>query len=95
MPEGASASPAGILAPMDTEYRVQAVEDQQAVILEELEALKGLGGQLLAWKGQMDAAGPHVAAVLGTWQMKSGPASGRHFCACVCVNCLSNCNTLP
>lgn len=41
------------------------MEDAQGAQAEDLERLKGLGGQLSAWKAEMEEASSQVAAVLG------------------------------
>ena len=84
-PGGSPLSPASCTTPIDVEYRLQAVEDQQAVVLGELEALKGLGGQLSAWKGQMDAASARLAAVLDMAEEES--AGFRQLPPCHTLAC--------
>ena len=78
--QGVPLSPASCMTPVDVEYRLQAVEDQQAAVLGELEALKGLGGQLSAWRGQMDAASARLAAVL---DMAEAESAGFRQASCL------------
>ncbi len=44
--------------------RLQACEDTQAVMAEDLESLRGLGSQLSSWRNQMEEASSQVATVL-------------------------------
>lgn len=44
--------------------RLQAVEDTQGGMAEDLENLKGLGSQLSQWRNQMEEASTQVATVL-------------------------------
>ena len=44
--------------------RLQACEDTQAVMAEDLENLRGLGSHLSTWRNQMEEASSQVATVL-------------------------------
>ncbi|KAK9906729.1 hypothetical protein WJX75_006969 [Coccomyxa subellipsoidea] len=56
--------PTAYLNPIDVEYRLQACEDTQAVMAEDLENLRGFGSDLSTWRNQMEEASSQVATVL-------------------------------
>ncbi|KAK9817966.1 hypothetical protein WJX72_005058 [[Myrmecia] bisecta] len=49
---------------IELEYRLQQLESCQGALGSEVEAMRGLGSQLEAWKLQMDSASTQVASVL-------------------------------
>jgi len=48
--------------------RLQAVEDTQGCMAEEIESLKGLGLHLSSWRNQMEEASSQVATVLDVFE---------------------------